>query len=152
MNAKLLISVFAGLLLAGGAFAIAMADSHCQEMEIAVGEKCSGDRDYPFVTINTERKVISVSPRVVCAARGAEVEFRVVPLGMNDLGSVLITPKETVRAGPRKSINTWLLRTNFLDASKIRVGVPRWIEQKDYDYSIWLADGRCVDPRIHVED
>jgi hypothetical protein len=151
MNGNLLTSLFTGLLLAGGTFAVALAEGPCQKVEIADDEECRGDSDYPVVTINTEGKDITVDPLVVCAARGAKVEFRVFPLGAYDLGSILIMPKVIVKVGPRAKINTWLLRTNSPDASKIKVGVPRWIETKDYEYSIWLADDRCVDPRVHVE-
>ena len=150
MNGKLLISLFAGLLLAVGAGAAALAEDECKKIPIT-DKKCSGDKDYPVVTINTEGENIKVDPLFVCAVRGAEVKFMVFPVGKYDLGSVLITPKKIVRTGPREKINTWLLRTNSPDASKIKVGVPHWIEPEDYDYNIWLADGRCVDPRVHVE-
>ena len=152
MNGKLLISLFAGLLLAGGAFTAALAQEECQEMEIPENEECKGDRNNPIVKINLEGEDIIVDPPVVCAALGTTVKFKLRALVMHDMSFVSIMPKPESTAAPERKVNTWLLGTNSLDVRKIEVRVPRWVEKKeDYEYGIWLKDGTCIDPRVHVE-
>jgi len=141
MNGKLLISLFAGLLLAGGAGWAEGAD--CEKIkEKDKNKECQGDRDYPIVTINTESE--KIAPEFVCAAHGSVIEFRVVPPGKTDSGAVDVKAKDPS--------NAWLTRANFPDPKKIEVRVPRWIEKKSvHGYNIYFKGGKCIDPRIHVE-
>ena len=139
MNGKLLISLFAGLLLAGGA--VSAEEVECQPMEVK-DKDCQGDRHYPVVKIDTEKKVIS--PELVCAALESVIEFRVKPPGKTAAGAVAVRAKDAT--------NTWLVGTNYPQKKKIDVLVPEWVTiDKDYGYNIFFEDGTCVDPRIHVE-
>lgn len=142
MNGKLLISLFAGLLLAVGAGAAWAQEVACKPVEIE-DKVCRNDKHYPIVTINTVTK--KISPLFVCAARGSVIEFRVVPPGQTDSDSVDVKAKD--------ASNIWLMGANFPDKAKIKVRVPRWVKNKtEHDYNIFFADGSCIDPRVHVED
>ena len=143
MNRKLLISLFAGLLLALGAGAAWAQEVKCPPIE--KDQKCHGDRHYPIVTINTETKIIR--PEFVCAARGSVIEFRVVPPGQTDSDSVDVKAKDPS--------NTWLIGANYPDKMKIIVRVPRWIDKGIHSYNIFPADflrvllAMCRDTRGH---
>ena len=140
MNGKLLISLFASLLLAGGA----IADEPVECIKVKVqGTKCDGDKHYPIVTINTQK--VNLDRINVCAARKSTIEFRIVPPGRNVVGSVAVKAK--------KETNTWLNGRNSPDERKIEILVPEWLDNNtDHDYTIWLPNGECIDPRVHVED
>jgi len=140
MNGKLLISLFAGLLLTGGAAWAQEVD--CEPMELR-DQDCTGVREYPIVTINTETK--EIAPEFVCAARESVIEFRVVPPGKTDVGSVAVKAK--------KSLNTWLIGTNYPHKKRIVVPVPEWVKNNSiHNYNIIFDDDSCIDPRVHVED
>ena len=140
MNKKLFYTLWASLLLAGGASAV--EPSECIRVDVE-GTQCDGDRHYPIVTINTEK--MNLDRINVCAARKSTIEFRVVPPGKNVIGSIAIKSKD--------DDNLWLLGSNSPDEKKIEIPIPDWVgNNTDHDYAIYLSDGRCIDPRIHVED
>ncbi len=141
MNTKLLISLLAGLLLAGGA--VLAADVECAPIEMK-DKECQGeDRHYPKVTINTETK--EIHPEFVCTARESVIEFRVAPPGKTAVGAVSVKAKD--------SLNTWLIGTNYPDKKTIDVVVPEWVENNSvHHYNVIFEDGSCIDPRVHVED
>jgi|GEM_PF-3737214 len=142
MNGKLLISLFAGLLLASGANAGEAPARECIT-PADTAKTCDGDKHYPFVLINTE--MAKLDRLFVCAARKSTIEFRVVPLGKNDIGTVAIKPID-----PK---DTWLTGANSPDQRWIKILVPDWVDNvSDHGYTILFSDGRCVDPRVHVED
>jgi len=144
MNGKLLLSLFAGLLLAIGAGATWAQEVECDDIEMK-DKVCRNDKHYPIVTIHIAAKKKVITPLFVCAARGSVIEFRVVPPGKTESGSVDVKAKE--------ESNDWLIGTNFPDKTKIEVRVPRWVEdESDHDYNIFFADGSCIDPRVHVQD
>lgn len=104
---------------------------------------CDGDKHFPLVTLNTN--TLNISPKRVCAVRESTIEFRVVPPGKNDVGSV------TVRA--KDPLDTWLNGSNSPDEMKIEIFIPAWVEpEEDYDYAIYLSDGQCIDPRVRVQN
>lgn len=139
MNKKLLISLFAGLLLAGGA--VWAQEVECQPMKVK-DKDCQGDKHYPVVRIDTEKKVIS--PELVCAALESVIEFRVKPPGKTAAGAVAVRAKDAA--------NTWLVGTNYPQKKKIDVLVPEWVtKDKNYGYNIYFEDGSCIDPRINVQ-
>jgi len=143
MNGKLLISLFAGLLLAAGAGAAWAEDTDCEPIELK-DKSCRGhDRHYPKVVINTETK--EIHPEFVCTAHESVIEFRVVPPGKTAVGAVAVKAKDRS--------NTWLIGTNYPDKKRIDVIVPEWLENSSvHHYNIIFEDGSCIDPRIHVED
>jgi len=140
MNGKLLISLFAGLLLAGGAAWAQEVD--CKPVETK-DKKCQGDKHYPIVTINTRTK--EIHPEFVCASRGSIIEFRVVPPGKTDRGSIDVAAKD--------SAIEWLFGANFPDNKKIEVRVSRQAEIGSiHEYNVYFEDDTCIDPRVNVED
>ncbi len=141
MNGKLLISLFAGLLLTGCAGNAMAQDVVCPPIEIK-DKKCTGDRHYPVVRIYTEKK--EIKPEFICATLESVIEFRVLPPGKTAVGAVAVKAKDAT--------NTWLVGTNYPQKKKIDILVPEWVTRdKEYGYNIFFEDGSCVDPRIHVE-
>jgi len=139
MNGKSLLSLFAGLLLAVSSGAVLAQD--CTPVE-EKDKKCQGLKHYPVVTINAETK--EMAPEFVCAAPGSIIEFRVVPPGKTDTGSVDVKAKD--------ESNAWLIGANYPDKKKIEVRVPMWVKDKTiHRYNIFFADGSCVDPRVRVD-
>jgi len=141
MNGKLLISLLAGLLLAGGTGVVWADDVVCAPIDVK-DKECRGDKDYPIVTINTNTK--KIAPEFICAARDSVIEFRVVPPGRNYVGTVAVKAK--------KETNTWLNGRNSPDERKIKILVPDWVVvETDHYYNVVFGDGTCIDPRVHVE-
>jgi len=142
MNGKLLISLFAGLLLAGGAGVAWAEEVECEPIE-KKDKECQGVRHYPIVTINTETK--EISPEFVCAARDSVIEFRVVPPGKTGVGAIAVKAKDP--------LNTWLIGTNFPHKKTIEVPVPGWVENGSvHPYNVIFDDDSCIDPRVNVDD
>lgn len=143
MNAKKLIfTLCASLLLASGVNAGEAPAQECIK-PVDTANKCSGDRHYPFVVINTQ--MANLDRLFVCAARASTIKFMVVPIGKNDIGTVAIKPID-----PN---DTWLIGANSPDQKWIKILVPDWVADKsDHGYTILFSDGRCIDPRVHVED
>jgi len=142
MNAKLIFTLCASLLLASSVGVAQTTVGECIK-PVDTAKKCSGDKHFPVVTINTKKMM--VDRLYVCAARTSTIEFRIVPPAWNVVGSVGIEPKD-----PK---DTWLLKSNSPDERKIVIFVPAELDNNnDHAYTIRLADGRCIDPRIHVED
>ena len=140
MNTKLFFTLCASLLLVGGASAVEPGE--CLKVDVK-GTQCDGDRHFPIVTINTEK--VNLDRINVCAARNTTIEFRIVPPGRNVVGSVAIKPKD--------DDNYWLLGTNSPDERTIKILIPAWVDNNnDHDYTIYLPNGECIDPRIHVQD
>lgn len=143
MNNKILFVVALSYLLIGCATVNTMEGSTCTV--ISIDSECDGDRHYPAVTLNTQDATLDVHPSNVCANNESTIIFRVVPPGLNEVGSVSIVAKD--------STNTWLIGSNSPDKKEIAIFVPDWVAaDEEYDYSIYLADGRCVDPRVSVEN
>ena len=141
MNGKLLISLFAGLLLTGGAGAGWAEDVVCEPIEIK-DEKCKGNKHYPVVKIYTEKK--EINPEFVCAALTSVIEFKVIPPGKTAVGAIAVKAKKTS--------NTWLIGTNHPAKKRIEIIVPEWVDVgSDHEYNIIFGDGTCIDPRVHVE-
>jgi hypothetical protein len=105
---------------------------------------CSGDKNFPSVTINTQVDLV-VDRNNACAAPGSTIEFRVVPPGKNEIASVTIRSKDPA--------HTWLNGTNSPDKKKIEILVPDWVEvDQHYDYAIYTSSGTCMDPRVEVKN
>jgi hypothetical protein len=129
-------------MLVGGASAVEPGE--CLKVDVE-GTQCDGhsNRHYPVAKIDTEK--MSVDRINLCAARDSTIEFRVGPPGKNDVGSVAIKAKHDG--------NLWLLGNNSPDKKVIRILIPAWVDDNtDHDYTIYLSDGACIDPRVHVED
>ena len=83
MNGKFLISLFAGLLLAGGAGAASAQEVDCQPIETKA-RQCKGDKHFPVVKIYTDKK--EIKPEFICAAHDSVIEFKVLPPGKTAVG------------------------------------------------------------------
>ena len=122
-----------------------MKASDCEEYYPIPG-KCKDVGHPPEVTLNTN--TLRANPPNVCANRGETITFKITPKRPNkDKKSVSIMPKELT--------NTWLVGSNSSDENKIEISIPTWVEPKEnYDYGFAVAgpNGKCVDPRVHVEN
>lgn len=140
MNSKILLVLPLMICLSACAALRSPADTTCTV--ITPDQSCGGDKNFPFVTINTQAGIV-IDRSNVCATPGSTIEFRIVPPGKNDVGSVSISAK--------KSADTWLNGTNSPDEKKIEIVVPDWVSAGEkYDYTIYMSGGTCADPRVEV--
>lgn len=140
MNSKLLLILPLTICLAACATAGKTTATTCTH--ITPTSSCGGDKSFPIVTINTQAALV-VDRSNVCATPNSTIEFRVVPPGKNDVGSVSIVAKDPA--------DTWLNGTNSPDKKKIEILVPDWVKaDEDYDYAIYVSGGACLDPRVEV--
>lgn len=85
---------------------------------------------------------VRVITKNVCVEPGATLEFRVLPQSTQQL--VMISPKE---GSP-----DWLRGDNSDNRKLISIDIPpRAVRDRSWDYEVTLGDGRCLDPRIHVQ-
>ena len=109
---------------------------------ITPSSSCGGDKNFPIITINTQAGLV-IDRSNACVTPGSTIEFRVVPPGQNDVGSVSISAKDPA--------DTWLNGTNSPDKKKIEILVPDWVPtHEEYDYAIYTSGGTCMDPRVEV--
>lgn len=108
-----------------------------------VPTKCTPNPGTPEVTVHVAGKApLGAEPKNRCANPGSDFVFKIVPPTTN-ASSVAIIPKNP--------LHTWLIGTNYPDGGKITIHVPAVTAlSTDYNYSIVTSDGRCLDPRIHV--
>ena len=140
MNSKLLLVLPLMICLSACATVRSSPSTTCTI--ITPGSSCGGDKNFPIVTINTQAGLV-IDRSNVCATPGSTIEFRVVPPGHNDVGSVSISAKIPT--------DTWLNGTNSPDKKKIEILIPDWVEtDEEYDYAIYASGGTCVDPRVEV--
>ena len=106
--------------------------SHGPSLCIDVGD--------PNVTLNLNSMKANPSNR--CVSPGDTVEMELVPPP---------AAAATVFVVPKNLTDTWLIGTNYPDKDKITITIPEWVPKySDHDYG-FLADGKCADPRFHVE-
>ena len=111
------------------------------EIEVIVGP-CNGPKDDPKVTINVAAKSLVAAPPNVCAGPGEDIEFNIVPASAE---------ASTVAVIPKNPLHTWLIGTNFPDEGEIIIHVPHTIPIGQVaNYTIITSDGKCLDPRIHI--
>ena len=84
---------------------------------------------------------LKVTPACVRASRGAEIVVNLTPKPNNEIGSARIFPKGE---------NKWPVGTNDPDKDVIRIEVPLDQPLGYYAYG-FEVNGKCVDPRVHVE-
>ena len=140
MNSKLLLVLPLMICLSACATVRSTPSTACTVM--TPDSSCGGDKNFPIVTINTQAGLV-IDRSNLCATPGSKIEFRVVPPGLNDVGSVSISAKDPA--------DTWLNGTNSPDKKKIEILVPDWVTTKEtYDYAIYTSSGTCMDPRVEV--
>lgn len=101
---------------------------------------CNGNPADPKVIVNFTG--MTAAPPNVCAHAGTTVRIEIVPAP---------TGTGTVATMPKTSNQTWLVNSNDPDPSVIFVKVPPTLPPGgDYDYSVVNSDGKCLDPRIHI--
>jgi len=142
MNSKLLLIL--PLMICLSACATTKGPPRASCLIITPDPTCDGDKNFPIITINTQAGLV-VDRSNACVTRGSTIEFRVVPPGKNDVGSVSIRAKHPT--------DTWLNGTNSPDKKEIKILVPDWVTaEKAYDYDIYIDGGTCMDPRVEVLD
>jgi len=81
-------------------------------------------------------------PACVRALRSSKITFNLVPIPNNEIGSARIFSKDE---------NKWPAGTNDSDKDKILIEIPDDLPLGYYSYG-FVVNGKCVDPRVHVED
>jgi len=97
-------------------------------------------------TVNVNFNRDSAAPPGICVKRGETVRILVRPKPER-YNSVVVIPKDAA------SFTNWLVRFNDqeIDAVEIKIPNNEKLAGKIYEYRIVnLADGHCIDPRIHV--
>ena len=94
------------------------------------------------IKINLASSGVSATPPNACATRGDDIVVTITP---PPLATV------TVAAVPKDPANDWIIATNAADPGKMIISVPANADVKKYDYMIVTGDGKCLDPKIHVD-
>jgi hypothetical protein len=140
MNKQILVTVSLSWCLASCADVGLVRVGTC-EVETGPETPCEGMPNTPSIHLNTNS--LNVTPRCANAAHNSTIVISVTPPGQNDVASVAIVPKN--------GTDTWLTGTNSPDKKEIRILVPAWVEDGEHQYSVLLADGRCIVPRVRIE-
>ena len=141
MNARLLISLFAGLLLA------AYSGQSAAELEAKPDNTCKGDPKAPMVTFNVNSG--NATPECVKAHLGTTILVRLVPK-KKKLERVSVTIK------PKNSLDSWLHGKNEEFDDIILISVPGEYDPKQnpmysyHKYSVVVGE-TTFDPRVEVE-
>lgn len=138
MNKKLVVALSLCVTSFGCAAPGPISSTTCSS--VATPPACTGPRDNPVVTINTN--ALNFAPPNVCARIGTTIEFKLVPPVNNEKGNAAIVPKI--------ASNTWLLGGNTLHKDKILVEIPDWVTPGYYEYGFIRSNGDCIDPRVDV--
>ena len=97
--------------------------------------------------VNVIFQTYRVGPPNICVDRGQTVRL-VLSRKPDSYNSVLVLPKD------KESYADWLIRFNDeeLDAVVIKIPDDKKLAGQIFKYRIVnLADGRCIDPRIHID-
>lgn len=86
-----------------------------------------------------------VAPPGICVNRGETVRIELTPEPKR-YNSVVVLPKDA------NSFTDWLIRFNDREIDAVLIKIPEDAPSgKTFEYRIVnLADGRCIDPRIHI--
>ncbi len=147
MNTRILSILFVGFFLGACSGApINTALSNCPKQSWS---PCKGNANAPTANIITNGAKLKVEPYCMKAVPGSELWFRVVPKDSQPLGTVEIIPKD-----PVSSHDDWLQGTNSTNQNLITITVPGPDELKKGDkyYFGVKINGKCVDPRVHIEN
>lgn len=107
---------------------------------------CKGNPQAPTANIITNGKKLKVAPYCMKAADQSELMFRVVPKDSQPEGTVTIIPKDHNSAH-----DDWLAGSNSPDQNLIKIAVPAGTDPTlKYYYGVTI-NGKCVDPRVHIE-
>jgi len=145
MNTRILSVFFISFLLgACSGVPINTALSNCPKQSWS---PCKGDPQAPTANIITGGSKLRVAPYCIKAVEGSELWFRIVPKNSQPLGTVEIIPKD-----PVSSHDDWLQATNSTNQNLIIIPVPTELKEGDKYYYGVRINGKCVDPRVHIEN
>lgn len=146
MKTRILSILFVGFFLGAcsGAPTNNAALSNCPKQSWS---PCKGDPQAPTASIITSGGKLRVAPYCIKAAEGSELWFRIVPKDSQPAGSVEIIPKD-----PVSSHDDWLEADNSSDQNLIKITVPTELDDRDKYYYGVRINGKCVDPRVHIEN
>ena len=108
---------------------------------------CTGDPQAPVVNLNLN--TMKASPHCVLAKPGTTLVFRLTPRKNLKRNTVEILPKD--------DFDEWLQGKNDEFADLIIIKVPHDFKPSDkpwpsvHDYSIYVLNGKCLDPRVEVQ-
>jgi hypothetical protein len=86
---------------------------------------------------------MQATPPNRCVSPGDTVEMEIVPRP---------SAAATVFVVPKNLRDTWLIGTNYPDKDKIIITIPTSVRRySDHDYGFLTNNGKCADPRFHVE-
>lgn len=103
---------------------------------------CVSGNDNNSLQVNLKAAKLIAVPPTICAHAGATIEIEL----MQPRGTEIM-----VFAVPKDASDNWLLESNESDPGKIEITVPASTSVGDYDYLLITSDGRCLDPRIHID-
>ena len=151
MNAIPKLLILAGVVLAAGCveqqvlvspMPIDLAACRPNKGEDPGQPKCQSK---PGNTVNANFDGDIVAPPGICVNRGEKVRIEVSPKPKR-YNSVVVIPKDAA------SFTDWLVRFNDREIDTVVIKIPDNAPSgKTFEYRIVnLADGHCIDPRIHV--
>ena len=146
MNTRILSILFVGFLLGACSGAPRVTDSDLDNCPSQGSWFCKGNPQAPTANIITNGKKLKVKPYCINANVNSELLFRVVPKDSQPAGTVRIIPKDS-----KSSHDDWLAADNSSDQNIIKIVVPPGTDPTlKYYYGVKI-NGKCVDPRVHVE-
>lgn len=130
-----------GACVAPGPRPVVDMDVECETYTITVAD-CEGDKNDPIVDIDTN--TLEFDPPIICSKRQKTIKFELNPPPDDKNGTAAIYPKNHE--------DLWLTGTNVPNKNRIRIMVPNWVSNKQYEYNFVTNTGACVDPRVEVTD
>jgi FtsP/CotA-like multicopper oxidase with cupredoxin domain len=99
----------------------------------------------PTGVVNANFRSNNVAPPNICVDPGQTVRIMLSPKPTS-YNSVVVLPKDA------NSFTDWLIRFNDREIDAVLIKIPEDAPAgKTFEYRIVnLADGRCIDPRIHI--
>jgi len=97
------------------------------------------------LTINTNPPFLTAMPKVACVNRGATVNIHITPA--TGKVTVISAPKD-----PKDPKNDWIYGSNIEFPELMKIEVPQdAVVDSEPEYLIVASNGKCLDPKFHVD-
>lgn len=148
MNTKLLWAIPLGVLIGGCGNTLSKPKiENCTVIDPDIRCTSSGQQGKPIVGVHLRNSGLKIAPNNICVSleRGQNdpetiLTFLITP--PQELDSVKVVAKDITKA-------PWLIGLNDDSQHKIKIPIPKDIEDDDYDYFIFVGD-ICIDPRVNI--